>query len=109
MEFADVIKSVIDEELANVIFPKSEREAASATVLIGEIQAVVVVADVLGTVPVVDTVVVIIVASASIESSDTFPRTRKKSLSARQWNTSMTIGPLRMWPKQSAQRMTQRG
>ena len=58
VKFADIVQGVVDEELADIVFPKGEREPACSSVLIGEIQAIVVVADVLGAVPVIDAVVV---------------------------------------------------
>src|SRR5579864_4027832 len=48
VKFRNVVQGVIDKELADIVFPKSKREAAGSPVLIGEIQAIVVVADALG-------------------------------------------------------------
>ena len=58
MKFTYVVEGVVDEELADIVFPKSERKPAGSPVLVGEIQAVVVVADVFGAIPVVNAFII---------------------------------------------------
>ena len=58
MKFTDVVQGVVDEELTDVIFPERERESAGPAVLVGEIEAVVIVADVFCAIPVIDAFIV---------------------------------------------------
>jgi hypothetical protein len=58
VEFRDVLQSIVDEELTDITFPQREGEPTGSAILIGEIQTVVVIANVFGAVPVVDAVVI---------------------------------------------------
>ena len=58
MKLLDIVERVVDEKLADIILPKCERQSASAPVLVGEVQAVIIVSEVLGAIPVIDAVIV---------------------------------------------------
>ena len=56
--FGDVVRRVVLEKATDILVPERESEAAGAAILVREVQAVVVVADVLGAIKIVDAVVV---------------------------------------------------
>lgn len=58
MEFIYVESGVTDDELTNIVIPQSERKSAGTAVLIGKVEAVIVIADVDCAIPIVNALVI---------------------------------------------------